>query len=44
MNTIRFGMKFWKKFTPLSLLAKLFSLIAMLCDLALPLLDAGIID
>ncbi len=44
METIRFGMRYWKKYLPLSLLSKCFSLLAILCDLALPLLDAGIID
>lgn len=44
MSTVRFGMKYWKKYVPLSLLAKLFSLIAILCDLALPMLSAGMID
>ena len=44
MNTYRFGLKYWKKYIPLSILAKFFSLIAILCDIAIPLLDAGIID
>ena len=44
MDTFRFGMKYWKKYVPLSLLSKFFSLLAILCDLAIPLLDAGIID
>ncbi len=44
MSVFRFGMGYWKKYVPLSLLSKLFSLIAILCDLALPLLSAGIID
>ncbi len=44
MGTIRFGMRYWKRYLPLSLLAKLFSLIAMLCDTLIPLLSAGIID
>ncbi len=44
MGTFRFGLKYWKKYLPLSLLAKGFSLIAILCDIALPLLDAGMID
>ena len=44
MSTIRFGLKFWKKYIPLSLLAKFFSLVAMLCDTFIPLLSAGVID
>ncbi len=44
MSVFQFGMGYWKKYVPLSLLSKLFSLIAILCDLALPLLSAGIID
>ena len=44
MDVIKFGFKYWKKYLPLSLLAKVFSFLAILCDLALPLLDAGIID
>ena len=44
MSTVRFGMRYWKKYVPLSLLSKLFSLIAILCDLALPMLSAGMID
>lgn len=44
MGVIRFGLKFWKKYLPLSILAKVFSLFAMICSLALPLLDALIID
>ena len=44
MDTLRFGFRYWKKYLPLSLLAKLFSLIAILCDLTLPLLSAGLLD
>ncbi len=44
MDIFRFGMRYWKKYVPLSLLAKLFSLIAILCDIAIPLIDAAIID
>ena len=44
MDTFKFGLKYWKKYVPLSLLSKAFSLIAILCDLALPLIDAAIID
>lgn len=44
MSVFKFGFGFWKKYVPLSVLSKLFSLIAILCDLALPLLTAGIID
>ncbi len=44
MSTFKFGMQYWKRYIPLSVLAKLFSLIAIVCSLALPLLDAGIID
>lgn len=44
MGVFRFGLGYWKKYIPLSLLSKLFSLIAILCDIALPLLSAGIID
>ncbi len=44
METFKFGLKYWKKYIPLSLLSKAFSLIAILCDLALPLIDAAIID
>ena len=44
MEVFRFGMKYWKKFVPLSLLSKLFSTIAILCDLTIPLLSAGLLD
>ncbi len=44
MGVVKFGFGYWKKYLPLSLLAKIFSFLAILCDLALPLLDAGIID
>ena len=44
MHVFRFGLKYWKQYIPLSLLSKLFSLIAILCDIAIPLLDAAIID
>lgn len=44
MEVFRFGLHYWKRYIPLSLLSKLFSLIAMACDLALPLLSAGFID
>ena len=44
MDTFRFGFGYWKKFLPLSLLSKLFSLIAIVCDLAIPLLSAGLLD
>ena len=44
MSTFCFGLKRWKKYIPLSLLSKLFSLIAMLCDTVIPLLSAGVID
>ena len=44
MDVLRFGFRYWKKFVPLSLLSKLFSLIAILCDLILPLLSAGLLD
>ena len=44
MGVFRFGLTFWKKYIPLSLLAKLFSVIALTCDLFLPLLSAGVID
>ncbi len=44
MDTFKFGMKYWKRYLPLSLLAKFFSLVAILCDLAIPLVSAGIID
>ena len=44
MEIFRFGLRYWKKYIPLSLLAKLFSLIAILCDIAIPLIDAAIID
>ncbi len=44
MGVVKFGFKYWKKYLPLSLLAKVFSFLAILCDLALPLLDAGFID
>ncbi len=44
MDTFRFGMRYWKRYLPLSVLSKICSLIAMLCDISLPLLDAVIID
>ena len=44
MHTFLFGLKYWKKYLPLSLLAKLFSLIAILCDLFIPLIDAAFLD
>lgn len=44
MDVIRFGFSYWKKYIPLSLLSKLCSLVAILCDMALPLLSAAIID
>ena len=44
MGVFRFGMQYWKRYVPLSLLAKVFSLIAMACDLAIPLVSAGFID
>ena len=44
MDVFRFGLRYWKKFIPLSLLSKLFSLIAIVCDLTIPLLSAGLLD
>ena len=44
MDVFRFGLHYWKKYIPLSLLSKLFSLLAMVCDLAIPLISAGFID
>ena len=44
MDVFRFGLRYWKKYIPLSLLSKLFSLLAMVCDLAIPLISAGFID
>ena len=44
MSTLRFGFRYWKKYLPLSLLSKGFSLIAILCDLTIPLLSAGLLD
>ena len=44
MSVFRYGLTYWKKYLPFSLLSKLFSLIAVCCDLALPVLSAGIID
>ena len=44
MDIFRFGWKYWKKYLPLDILVKVFSLVAILCDLLLPLLSAGIID
>ena len=44
MQIFRFGMKYWKRYLPLDILVKVFSLVAILCDLLLPLLSAGIID
>ena len=44
MDVFRFGLRYWKKFVPLSLLSKLFSLIAIACDLLIPLLSAGLLD
>ncbi len=44
MDILRFGFRYWKRYLPLSLLSKLFSLVAILCDLTLPLLSAGLLD
>ena len=44
MDVFHFGLHYWKKYIPLSLLSKLFSLFAMVCDLAIPLISAGFID
>lgn len=44
MDVFRFGFRYWKKFVPLSLLSKLFSLIAIVCDLTIPLISAGLLD
>ncbi|MCI8342864.1 MAG: ABC transporter ATP-binding protein [Clostridia bacterium] len=44
MSVIRFGLSYWKKYIPLFLLSQICSLAAILCDLALPLFSAGIID
>ncbi len=44
MGVIKFGFQYWKKYLPLSLLAKVFSFIAIVCDILIPLLSAGIID
>ncbi len=44
MSVFRFGLHYWKRYIPLSVLAKLFSLVAILCDLAIPLVSAGFID
>lgn len=44
MSVIRFGFSYWKKYVPLFLLSQVCSLAAILCDLALPLFSAGIID
>lgn len=44
MGVLKFGLRYWKKYVPLSALAKIFSLVAILCDLSLPLLTAGIVD
>lgn len=44
MGVFGFGFSYWKKYLPLSILSKVCSLVAMLCDLCLPLLSAGIID
>ena len=44
MGIFRFGWKYWKKYLPLDILVNVFSLVAILCDLLLPLLSAGIID
>ena len=44
MDILRFGFRYWKRYLPLSLLSKLFSLVAILCDLTIPLLSAGLLD
>lgn len=44
MGVFRFGLKIWKKYLPLMTLAYALSFCGILCNLALPLLDAMFID
>ncbi len=44
MDVVRFGFRYWKKYLPYAALTKICSLIAMLADLSVPLISAGIID
>lgn len=44
MDVLKFGFKYWKKNIPMSLLAKFMSMVALTCDLFLPMLTAMLID
>ncbi len=44
MDVLKFGFKYWKKNLPLSILAKLISLVALSADLTLPLISAMFIN
>ncbi len=44
MHIIRFGLGYYKRYLPIFLLAALLSSAAIVCDLAIPLIDAGFID
>lgn len=44
MSTFSFGLRYWKKYIPFSVFYKIIGLVALLCDLSLPLLSAGMID
>ncbi len=44
MDVLKFGFKYWKRNLPLSILAKLLSLLALSADLALPLISAMFIN
>lgn len=44
MDVFKFGFKYWKRNLPLSILAKLISLLALSADLALPLISAMFIN
>ena len=44
MDVLKFGFKYWKRNLPLSILAKLISLLALSADLTLPLISAMFIN
>ncbi len=44
MEVLRFGFRYWKKNLPMAILIQLFSYIAIICDLFLPLISEMFID
>ncbi len=44
MEVLKFGMKYWKKNLPMAILIQIFSFVAIICDLMLPLLSEMFID